>query len=62
LVVGGLVTLIGYSWAGIRRVERPVSPELVMFYRREQMRRLKEFLVMRGSSAPQQSSRVRTIS
>jgi len=62
LVVGGLVTLIGYSWAGIRRVERPVSPELVTFYRREQMRRLKEFLVMRGSSAPQQSSRVRTIS
>jgi biofilm PGA synthesis N-glycosyltransferase PgaC len=62
LVVGGLVTLIGYSWAGIRRVERPVSPELVMFYRREQMRRLREFLVMRGSSAPQQSSRVRIIS
>ena len=42
-VVGGLMLVCGYVWAMIRRVERPVSPELVAFYRREQMQRLKKF-------------------
>jgi glycosyltransferase involved in cell wall biosynthesis len=44
LVVGGLALVSGYAWAMTRRVERPVSRELVAFYRREQMRRLKKFL------------------
>ncbi len=30
----------GYAWAGIRRVKRPVSKELLRFHRQEQMRRL----------------------
>lgn len=38
---GGLALLFGYCWAGLRRVERPVSDELMKFHREEQMRRLK---------------------
>jgi glycosyltransferase involved in cell wall biosynthesis len=44
LVVGGLMTASGYAWSCVRRVERPVLPEMVEFCRREQMRRLKEFV------------------
>lgn len=40
---GGFLLLSGYVWALIRRVERPVSHELVAFQRREQMSRLKKF-------------------
>jgi len=43
VVLGGLMLVSGYVWALMRRVERPVSPELVAFYRREQMHRLKMF-------------------
>jgi hypothetical protein len=43
-VVGGVVLLSGYLWSAIRRVPRPVSRELVEFHRREQMRRLRQFL------------------
>jgi len=49
-VVGGLILLAGYVWAMVRRVERPVSPELIEFRRREQMRRLRKFLT--GNSSP----------
>jgi poly-beta-1,6-N-acetyl-D-glucosamine synthase len=42
--LGGLMVVTGYFWAVIRRSERPVSGELVMFYRREQMRRLRRLL------------------
>jgi biofilm PGA synthesis N-glycosyltransferase PgaC len=41
---GGLMVVSGYLWAAIRRDERPVSEELVKFYRHEQMRRLGRFL------------------
>jgi len=47
-VVGGLMLLAGYVWAAVRRVERPVSRELVEFRRREQMRRLRTFLTGDG--------------
>ena len=40
-VIGGLLLLTGYLSALARRVPRPVSPELVRFHRREQMRRLR---------------------
>jgi glycosyltransferase involved in cell wall biosynthesis len=40
-VVGGLALLSGYCWAGVRRVQRPVSPELVRFHRDEQKKRLR---------------------
>lgn len=41
-LVGGTLLLAGYVWAGLRRAERPVSPELVAFRRREQVGRLKK--------------------
>ena len=40
-VTGGLALLFGYLWAALRRVERPVSPELMKFHRRDQMKKLK---------------------
>jgi glycosyltransferase involved in cell wall biosynthesis len=43
VVFGGLALLTGYMWAWVRRVERPVSRELVAFHRAEQMQRLKKF-------------------
>jgi glycosyltransferase involved in cell wall biosynthesis len=39
-VIGGLSLLAGYCWAWVTRVERAVSPELMRFHRREQMRKL----------------------
>ena len=39
--VGGTALGCGYAWAALRRVERPVSPELMRFHRDEQMLRLK---------------------
>ncbi len=43
-LIGGLVLVCGYMWAVIRQIESPVSRELVKFYRREQMMRLKKVL------------------
>ncbi len=40
-LVGGLALGLGYWWAMLRRVERPVSKELMAFHRREQMQKLK---------------------
>ena len=41
IVVGGTGLLIGYCYAWIRRVERPVSAEMISFHRNEQLARLK---------------------
>ena len=54
VVLGGLMLASGYVWAVIRRVERPVSPELVAFYRREQKQRLRRFFT--GSSLPSEKT------
>jgi glycosyltransferase involved in cell wall biosynthesis len=66
LIAGGVALMCGYLWAAIRRNERPVSPELVAFYRREQMRRLRHFFVGRGKfqggEVLQRSSRADSIS
>lgn len=43
-VVGGLALLAGYFSCWIRRVERPVSAELMRFHRGEQMARLKQMI------------------
>jgi poly-beta-1,6-N-acetyl-D-glucosamine synthase len=43
LAVGGLALGSGYFWALVRRQDRPVSPALIDFHRREQMQRLKKF-------------------
>jgi len=45
LITGGVTVLAGYVWAMLRRIERPVSSDLVQFQRREQMERLKAFLL-----------------
>jgi len=45
LVIGGLMLGLGYLWAMIRQLDRPVSRELVAFRRGEQMRRLKSILM-----------------
>jgi hypothetical protein len=47
LIVGGLALGVGYFWATVRRVERPIPPEVVAFHRQEQMRRLKSFFGLR---------------
>jgi glycosyltransferase involved in cell wall biosynthesis len=43
-VSGGLALLAGYTWAALRRVRRPVSPELLRFHRQDQMRKLRAIL------------------
>lgn len=50
-VMGGLAIFTGYFTAKLRRVERPVSNDLVKFRRREQMERLKNFIT--GNKSPQ---------
>jgi glycosyltransferase involved in cell wall biosynthesis len=37
----GAALLTGYCWAALRRTKRAVSPELMRFHRREQMKKLK---------------------
>lgn len=39
-LLGGLALLLGYGWAALRRVQRPVSDELMRFHREDQMRKL----------------------
>jgi glycosyltransferase involved in cell wall biosynthesis len=46
-VIGGLAILAGYAAAGLKHEERPISRDLVAFRRREQMQRLKSFLLRR---------------
>jgi hypothetical protein len=43
-LTGGLALLAGYSWAALRRVKRPVTPELMRFHRQDQMRKLRTIL------------------
>jgi glycosyltransferase involved in cell wall biosynthesis len=37
----GFALLLGYCWAAVRRVRRPISPELMRFHRQDQMKKLK---------------------
>ncbi len=50
-LIGGLCLLAGYASAALRRVERPISPELVRFSRSEQMARLRTVLSKRRSAS-----------
>lgn len=43
-LIGGLVLGLGYIWAFLSRVERPVSDELMKFHRNEQLLKLKTIL------------------
>jgi hypothetical protein len=40
-LLGGLALLAGYTWAALRRMKRAVTPELMRFHRREQMKKLR---------------------
>jgi hypothetical protein len=49
-VVGGLLLLAGYVSAALKQADRPVSREFVAFRRREQLGRLRTFLMDRLGS------------
>jgi hypothetical protein len=40
VLIDGLALFAGYCWAALRRIKRPVTPELMRFHRREQMKKL----------------------
>ncbi len=40
-ITAGLLTLAGFSWGFLSRMEKSVSPELMEFHRKEQMQRLR---------------------
>ncbi len=40
-LIGGLALLIGYCWAMFRRIGHPVSDEMILFHRGEQMNELR---------------------
>jgi glycosyltransferase involved in cell wall biosynthesis len=44
-ILGGLLLGIGYAWSLVRRAERTIPNEVMGFRRREQMQRLKNFLM-----------------
>lgn len=46
-LIGGFLLILGYFWAGLTRAERQVSSELMRFYRKEQLRRLRHLLFNR---------------
>lgn len=41
-IIGGILLLWGYTWSFITGMERPISRELIIFYRAEQMQRLRK--------------------
>jgi hypothetical protein len=43
-VLGGLLLLAGYAWGFATQTRRPVSRELLAFYRREQMAKLRRIV------------------
>ena len=56
-VVGGIMIGAGYLAAALKRIERPISSDLVRFRRREQMARLKRLLGRSSASAEIPDSR-----
>lgn len=55
-LIGGFLLLAGYNSSFLRRINRPISAELIRFRRSEQMRRLGLFLTRPLSSPSQKSS------
>jgi len=43
-IIGGGLLLSGFVWATLKRIDRPISMELMEFVRKEQMQRLKKLL------------------
>lgn len=50
-VIGGIVLYLGYLWAWLSGMERPVCQEWVAFRRKEQMQRLRSFFLRRACYA-----------
>ena len=50
-VLGGLFLILGYFWSMAKRIQRPVSPELIEFHQAEQMARLRK-MILREESGP----------
>lgn len=44
IFLGGVALMTGYAWSWVRRMPRPISPELMRFRRGSQMARLKDLL------------------
>ena len=44
-IIGGGFLLAGYVSAFLRRIDRPISTELMQFVRKEQMQRLRKMIV-----------------
>jgi poly-beta-1,6-N-acetyl-D-glucosamine synthase len=51
--IGALALGSGYVWGLLRQTEHPVSPQLIKFHRREQMKRLFCFIQRRSRSSKQ---------
>jgi glycosyltransferase involved in cell wall biosynthesis len=43
-IIRGSLLLLGYTWASLKRMDRPTSEELIKFHRNEQMQRLKNIV------------------
>lgn len=41
-VFGGMCLLVGFVWAFVTRIQRPIDAELIEFHQREQMQRLRD--------------------
>jgi len=52
LFIGGLALGTGYFWSLLRRTERSITPDLIAFTRREQMRRLRSILTRAWTHSP----------
>lgn len=45
IILSGVVHMVGYFWAMLKRVPKPVSAEFVRFRKQEQMRWLREYFI-----------------
>jgi glycosyltransferase involved in cell wall biosynthesis len=52
-VTGGLALGAGYFWSMLKRVDRPISRELIEFQRRDQMKRLRSCVIGAVSGSQQ---------
>lgn len=48
-IAGSLLTLLGYCWACVRRLERPVSPGFVDYLKSEQISRVRSIFTIKFS-------------
>jgi glycosyltransferase involved in cell wall biosynthesis len=51
-MTAGAALFAGYFWAMLRRVPRPIGPDVISFQRRDQMRRLRAFLHLGARTSP----------